>query len=81
VWEGNFQELESFSFMNQNDMKWLQVETAVELTNVKMGQAPNNIDQLFDEVHWLRRFITRQDGSLEGEISTVKRSGSEYLNI
>jgi hypothetical protein len=48
MWEGNFQEAESFSWVNQNYVKWPEVETTAELANIKMGQSPINTDQLFD---------------------------------
>jgi hypothetical protein len=36
MWEGNFQEAESFSWVNQNNVKWPEVETTAELVNIKM---------------------------------------------
>jgi hypothetical protein len=50
MWEGNFQEAESFSCANPNYVKWPKVETTAELVNIKMGQSPVNIDQIFDKL-------------------------------
>ena len=33
LWEANFQEVESFSWINQNEMKWPEVEKTAELVN------------------------------------------------
>jgi hypothetical protein len=75
MWEGNFQEVEQFSWINQNYMKWTEVETTAELVNIKMGQFPINIDHLFDEVCWVERFFTQQAGNWEKYTSAVKRTG------
>lgn len=37
MWERNFKEVESFSWISQNDVKWPEVETAAELVKIKMG--------------------------------------------
>jgi hypothetical protein len=34
--------------VNENDVKWPEVETAAELVNIKMGQSPINTGKLFD---------------------------------
>jgi hypothetical protein len=67
MWEGNFEEVESFSWVNQNDVKLPEVHTAAELVNIKVGQSSINIDQLLDEVCWLRRFIIQQTRDWERE--------------
>jgi hypothetical protein len=38
MWEGNFQEDESFCWINPNDVKWPEVEATIELVSSKMGQ-------------------------------------------
>ena len=62
LWEGNFREVESFSWINQNEIKWPEVEKTAQLVNTKVGQSQCkiNIDELFDEVSYVRRFVSQQ---------------------
>jgi hypothetical protein len=65
MWDDNFQEAEPFSWINTNDVKWLEVETTAELMNIKTGQSVINVYQLFDYICWVRQLITQKAGNWE----------------